>query len=387
LQDAGVPVQSIGKLHYTNAEDPTGFDQQLLPMHIAGGVGQVWGLVRDPLPVRPGGELMVSMTGAGLSKYNEYDLSITEAACRWLTERGRSEGPWVLYVGLVAPHFPYVVPDEWFSLYDRDAIARATPHPLDGDEPHPWIAQLLATVPGIDAGNTDEERRRCTAAYYGLCSFLDHNVGRIVDALADAGLWDTTRLIYTSDHGDQVGSRGHWGKSMPYEPSVNIPMIVCGPDVEAGAVSETPVSLLDVGQTALDAVGVPQLDVPSGESLLQLADDPERLMLSQYHAYGAPSAWFLLRRGRFKYVHYVGFEPELFDLHADPDELTNLAADPAHAGVLAALESDLRGVLDPDEVDERAKASQRELVERFGGREAALSMGTTAETPAPGDDG
>jgi choline-sulfatase len=387
LQDAGVPVQSIGKLHYTNAEDPTGFDQQLLPMHIAGGVGQVWGLVRDPLPVRPGGELMVSMTGAGLSKYNEYDLSITEAACRWLTERGRSEGPWVLYVGLVAPHFPYVVPDEWFSLYDRDAIARATPHPLDGDEPHPWIAQLLATVPGIDAGNTDEERRRCTAAYYGLCSFLDHNVGRIVDALADAGLWDTTRLIYTSDHGDQVGSRGHWGKSMPYEPSVNIPMIVCGPDVEAGAVSETPVSLLDVGQTALDAVGVPQLDVPSGESLLQLADDPDRLMLSQYHAYGAPSAWFLLRRGRFKYVHYVGFEPELFDLHADPDELTNLAADPAHTGVLAALESDLRGVLDPDEVDERAKASQRELVERFGGREAALSMGTTAETPAPGDDG
>ena len=120
---------------------------------------------------------------------------------------------------------------------------------------------------------------------------------------------------------------------------------------------------------------------------MQLADDPERLMLSQYHAYGAPSAWFLLRRGRFKYVHYVGFEPELFDLHADPDELTNLAADPAHAGVLAALESDLRGVLDPDEVDERAKASQRELVERFGGREAALSMGMTAETPAPGDDG
>ena len=100
---------------------------------------------------------------------------------------------------------------------------------------------------------------------------------------------------------------------------------------------------------------------------------------------GATSAAFLVRRGRFKLHHYVGFEPELFDLEADPEEATNLATNPGHESVLAELEAALRAITDPDEIDRQAKADQPALVERFGGPDRAAELGTVAETPAPTD--
>ena len=141
LQAAGVRVESIGKLHYRDATAPTGFDRQLNPMHLAGGIGQVWGSIRDPLPRRKGAHLLVAWSGAGETDYTRYDRRSTELACEWLTERGRTPGePWVLYVGLVAPHHPFIAPDGFFSLYDQSSMPRAKLHPLDGYERHPWVA-------------------------------------------------------------------------------------------------------------------------------------------------------------------------------------------------------------------------------------------------------
>ena len=89
----------------------------------------------------------------------------------------------------------------------------------------------------------------------------------------------------------------------------------------------------------------------------------------------------MLTRGRFKYHHYVGFRPELFDLHSDPEEMRDLAGDMAYAATLAQFDAALRSMLDPEAVDRRAKNEQNALVERFGGREAALRLGYPGETP------
>ncbi|NJO71414.1 MAG: sulfatase-like hydrolase/transferase, partial [Oscillatoriales cyanobacterium RM1_1_9] len=99
--------------------------------------------------------------------------------------------------------------------------------------------------------------RRAVAGYYGLVSFLDDNVGRILAALERSGLAGATRVVMTSDHGDNLGARGLWGKSTMYEEAVGIPLIMAGAGVPSGHVCPTPVSLLDVFPTVLDGVGLP----------------------------------------------------------------------------------------------------------------------------------
>jgi choline-sulfatase len=111
--------------------------------------------------------------------------------------------------------------------------------------------------------------------------------------------------------------------------------------------------------------------------------DPQRIVFSEYHAYGAPSGSFMLRQDNYKFNYYVGFEPELFDLNQDPQELNNLSAEKSQADRVRDFENRLRELLDPEEIDEKAKADQARLVEEFGGVERALKSGTKAETPAP----
>lgn len=384
LQEAGIRCESIGKLHYRNESDPTGFDRQTLPMHIKDGIGQVWGALRDPLPVRENGELFCSTAGPGESDYTRYDAAITGATCDWI-ERHGSDGPWMLYVGLVAPHPPYVSPQRFFDLYADYDYELPDLHPETGYVPHPWVKHFMDTVPGTDR-NTREERRRTTIAYMGLVSYLDHNVGAIMNALDAAGIADRTTLIYTSDHGDQVGRRGQWNKSMPYEESARIPMIASGGDFGRGETREAPVSLLDISATIPAFFGITAshddgVDRPGLD--LRGTMPKERPVISEYHAYGAISPWFLIRREHWKLIHYHGFDPELFDLASDPGETSNLADDPHHSDLVHELKRELEGVVGFERTDRLARKDQQALIDRFGGPDAALHAGTQGVTPAP----
>lgn len=218
LQQAGHRVESIGKLHYRNAEDPTGFDRQYHPMHIYGGHGMVWGCLRHGeidfagSPPPP----MLDPIGPGMSKYNIYDDRIATEAERWLAAAAAApaDRPWVLYVGFVAPHFPLTVPPDFLRHYPTDAMPLPRLHPDDGYVRHPWLQRSHEAQP-VDAGLDDDRRRLATACYYGLCSWVDHQVGRVLAALDSTGLAATTRVVYTSDHGDNIGARGMWGEKHP----------------------------------------------------------------------------------------------------------------------------------------------------------------------------
>ena len=123
-----------------------------------------------------------------------------------------------------------------------------------------------------------------------------------------------------------------------------------------------------------------------GASLFAVADgdEPSRPVISEYHAIGSVAAAYMLRFGRYKYCHYVAYQPQLFDLEADPEELVDLARDPRYANVLAQGERLLRAALNPEATDARAKQRQAELLASFGGREKALARGDLGFTPAPG---
>ena len=391
LQDHGIRVESIGKLHYRSEEDPAGFDHEHLPMHVYGGHGMVWASIRDPyITTHKHKRMLGEKVGAGESPYTSYDRSVTARTIEWLREAaGRSERPFVLYVGLVAPHFPLIAPQEFFDLYPLDKIPEPKLHPAGGYKRHPWVQAYADFQANEENFRSEEERLQAFAAYFGLCSFLDHNVGQILAALRECGFEDDTCVVYTSDHGDNVGARGLWGKSTLYQESVGVPMIVAGPGVQPGGVCDTPVDLLDLFPTILEGAGIdpkPEMGGRPGQSLFEIAAspaEPERAVFSEYHAAGSNSAGFMLRKGRWKYHYYVGFQPELFDLENDPEELNDLAPNAAFAPMLREMEAALRRICDPEAVDALAKADQRALIERVGGLEAAANMGAAGATPAP----
>ncbi|MCB1389387.1 MAG: sulfatase-like hydrolase/transferase [Rhodobacteraceae bacterium] len=388
LQQRGVAVESIGKLHYRDPSDAAGFDHEHIPMMVANGTGMVWASIRaEGERLENPGRMLGQKFGAGESTYTEYDRAVTARASDWLAERGARQDrqPWCLFVGLCAPHFPLIAPPEFYDLYPPGLVPEPKLQPRHGHPRHPWVEKLNAHMDSEAQFRDPDERMAALRAYHALCTWMDHNVGRILAALRASGMEGDTRVVYTSDHGDNLGTRGLWGKSTLYEESAAIPLILSGPGIEPG-LCETPVDLLDLSTTIADTFGTRIPGVNGPRPLTEIAaapTDPDREIISQYHAVGAVSGAFMLVRGPWKLIEYVGFAPELFNLSDDPEETRNLAGDPAHAATLTGLQAALRRHVDPDAANAQAFADQAELVRAFGGREAALRTGMAGATPPP----
>ncbi len=383
---------AVGKLHFRGRPgDDHGFSEEIIPMHIVDGVGDVKGLVREDIPVRKGGEKMARYAAPGESTYTAYDREIAARAQVWLREEAprHRDRPWVLFVSLVLPHFPLISPPHWFYRYFRDDLPLPKAYGR-GERPHHPYTDEYARVSDYDTHFRDDTAvRRAVAAYYGMVSTLDENIGRIVDAVDSANLAASTRIVYTSDHGDNLGARGLWGKATFYEESAGVPLIVAGPDLPRGREVETPTDHTDFYPTILESVGASTPEAFAGHpgvSLYALLEGAhrDRVALSEYHASCSVAAAFMVRWGQWKYCHYNAYRPQLFDLAADPEEMRDLARDPAFASVLADGERRLRARLDPVEVDARAKRRQKALLASFGGRDGALARGDLGFTPAPG---
>ena len=295
----------------------------------------------------------------------------------------------MLFVSLVCPHFPLIARPEWYNLYPEDKV----PWPglyAEAERPtHPYV-QAMRACQIYDQGFDDPAKvRKAIAAYFGLVSFVDHNVGRLMKALEDNGLSGDTRVIYTSDHGDNLGTRGLWGKSNMYEELAGVPMIMAGPDVPAGVVCREPVSLVDCFPTIVDCAGLAphpdDRDLP-GAPLMDIVRGtaPERTVMSEYHAAGSATGAFMIRKGKFKYVHYVGMPPQLFDLEADPYETSDLGRDPGYRGLVADCEAALRKVVESRGGRRAGAQGPGRQDRKAGGREAILAKGSFGYSPVPG---
>lgn len=389
LTAQGHRVTTIGKLHYRATGDPTGFPDQRLPMHILDGIGDLHGLLRGAMPPRPQSRQHVLEAGPGESTYTRYDRAIAAASADWLREAAtRDEPPWALFVSFVTPHFPLIAPPEQFDRFDPDALPLPVDHRPEEWSRHPLLREHRR-LQLLDTPFDEATHRNALRAYYALVAFLDEQIGVVLRALEEAGLRDTTRIVYTSDHGEMLGAHGMWWKSTMYEGAAAVPLLLAGPDVSAGQVVGTNASLVDGFPTIVEAVGArlqPQdADLP-GRSLWALAREPDaaRTVFGEYHAVFSSGGVYLLRDERYKLVYYVGGPPQLFDLVADPDERRDLAPLPEYAAVLAARERALRAILDPEATDRRAKADQQRRIDAAGGPEAVIAGGVKIPfTPAP----
>ena len=389
LREAGHDVVSIGKLHFRSGDDDNGFSEVIHPIYIVDGEGDTLGLLRKDMPVRRAARKLAEDAGRGLSSYTNFDIKVADTTAAWLRDRKqrRCDKPWVLFSSLLSPHFPLIAPGEFYDLYASTELPRPRFYD-EADRPsHPVIAEYGRKW-NYDDFFDAERLQAALAAYYGLCSFLDFQVGRILAALDESGFADNTLVIYTSDHGDNLGNRGLWGKSLMYEESCAIPMVVAGGGVAAGQRCHTPVSLVDVYPTIVESVGetltAHDRALP-GDNLIELIRERPagRVVFSEYHAAGSMTGQFMLRQDKWKLVCHVGYPSQLFDLSADPFEANDLAGRPEVAHIESRLYDELEKIVDPDAVNRLAFADQQARIDRLGGADGILSRAEFGFTPAP----
>ena len=377
LRDGGMEVTSIGKLHFRDADVDTGFSEQILPMHVAG-EGWTIGLLRDDPPPYAGAGELAGDIGAGPSDYTDYDRRITEAAVSWLCSPDRAVRPWCAFVSLVSPHYPLRAPEDCLALYE----GRDLGVPVGTRPDHPEvraIERFFDYGAHFDAAST----RAARAAYFALVTFMDRAVGRILAALDASGQREDTLILYTSDHGEMLGDHGLWTKQVMYEASVSVPLVLSGPGVPAGETCATAVSLLDIAPTLRGAAAVqPGEDTGSDlRAILKGQNGSDRTVFSEYHDGGSTTGAFMVRWSRWKYIHYPGYPPQLFDLQDDPLELDDLGEDPDREDVRREGLARLRSICDPDAVNARAFIDQRRRIAELGGVERLRMAPTFNHTP------
>jgi choline-sulfatase len=384
LQSQGHRVDSIGKLHYRGNEYDNGFDQEILPMYVRDGVGWTKGLLRNHEEVLDCSSYAQKI-GAGDDQYTQYDLGVTHKACQWLQDRKNqiSDKPWTLFVSWLRPHYPLTCPQEFYDIYPLDKMDHAR---FLNDKQRLSHSVLKTIRKNFDYEKhfTPETKQVARASYYGLCSFLDYQVGQVLAALEASGQADNTLIIYTSDHGDHNGDRGLWTKMTLYDESSSIPMIVAGPGIPKHKTVSTLSSLIDIYPTILTATGAQDDDkIRPGVALQSLAssDHMERAILSEYHDGGSPTGMFMLRTDEWKYNYYPGYSPELYHIANDKDELVDLAASPQHQQVVARCHQKMLELVDPEAENKRAFADQADTIKKLGGIDAILNSDEFDFTP------
>jgi choline-sulfatase len=232
--------------------------------------------------------------------------------------------------------------------------------------------------------------QRIAASYFGLITHMDEQIGIVVQEMKSLQLFDDTRMVYTSDHGELFGAQGLFGKRSLFEGAVGVPLILAGPGIQAGHVSEQLVSHVDLFPTLVDLTGAqPQpadADLP-GVSLWPAAlgqDDLDRPVFAEYHAQGSRTAAYLVRLRDDKMIVHVGMPTQTFDLRTDPDELHDLHGTAQGEAIERRLMPVLLSICDPQLQDDRAKAAQRAKADVYGGQQAVGEEAFIAFTPPPG---
>lgn len=260
------------------------------------------------------------------------------------------DAPFLMAVGFYKPHQPFFAPKKYFDLYDDVGVSLPETIADDLDDvPPPGVD--LATRPWTSGTHKNVMRhgawRDAVAAYLATVSFVDAQVGRVVDALDESEYADDTWIVLWSDHGWSLGEKEHWGKHVPWRESVRMPLIVVPPKnveipgFEPGTRCDAPVSLLDLYPTLLAACSLPEYDKLEGQSLLPLIADPEspsREAVVTTVGRGTHS----VRTRDWRYIRYFDGSEELYDLRDDPREWRNIADVEEHAEVKQRLAGYIR---------------------------------------------
>jgi arylsulfatase A-like enzyme len=294
--------------------------------------------LRDPIFAHyPRGRLLVAGVDPRPADQTETHAD-ADAAIGLLSRYAEMEMPFCLRVDFEAPHHPYAPPEPYASRYDPAAIP-AWPNFDEDLSSKPAAQGRLLQQRGV-VGWTWREWRKMVARYFAFVTFLDAEIGRILDALDRLGLVDTTVVFATADHGDMTGSHGGQFNKGPllYDEVCRIPLIAKGPGVAQSGIHRGLVGSLAIMPTVLDLAGVSAPETLHVESLKPALGSPQETAVDAAFAEYHGDEWGLysmrmIRTAAAKYVYSPHGSDELYDLEADPHELRNLISD-ASAGHL-----------------------------------------------------
>jgi arylsulfatase A-like enzyme len=257
-----------------------------------------------------------------------------------LLERFKQKGEsFFLAVGFYRPHTPYVAPEKWFADYPVEKIALPT---LSADDQSRTPPPAYASAKKEQASMSEAQKRAAIQAYHATISYMDAQVGVVLEALDRLGLADSTIVTFTSDHGYHLGDHGLWQKQSLFERSARVPMIIAAPGAKGnGQTVKNAVELLDFYPTLAELCGLKAPAYLEGRSLVPQLTNPTAPTRDAAFTQVRRGAFdgYSVRSGKWRYIEWdKGAKgAQLFDEEADPAETTNLAAAPAHAQTVARL--------------------------------------------------
>ncbi|MEO9518058.1 MAG: choline-sulfatase [Paracoccaceae bacterium] len=371
LRRAGYQTCLSGKMHFVGPDQMHGFEERLTTDIYPADFG--W----TPDYRKPGERIewwyhnMGSVTGAGVAEISnqlEYDDEVAYNAVRKVYDyaRGKDDRPWCITVSFTHPHDPYVARQKYWDLYEDCAYLMPEIGPIPYDDQDAHSQRIFDANDWRSFDLTDDNVKRSRRAYFANISYLDDKIGEVMEAL------EATRqeaiIVFVSDHGDMLGERGLWFKMSFYEGSARVPLMISAPQMQAGQVTD-PVSTIDICPTLCELAGVSMDDVmpwTTGQSIVPQGQGIARTepVAMEYAAEASYAPMVSLRYGKWKYNRCALDPDQLFDLDADPHEMTNLAELPQHKGTINSLraKSEQRWDLDRFDADVRASQARRWVV-------------------------
>lgn len=383
LRHDGYRTALSGKMHFCGPDQLHGFEERLTTDIYPADYG--WFPNWEMPEHRPSWyHNMSSVTQAGptlRTNQLDFDDEVVFHAKRYLFDRAREteKKPFCLTVSMTHPHDPYAIPQEYWDRYSDDEIELPS-FELAAAEQDPHSKRLLSVYQMNRDDITDQQIRNARRAYYGAVSYVDDQIGELMQALEDAGLADNTIVVFSGDHGDMLGERGLWYKMSYFEWSARVPMMIHAPKkFQAKRVQES-VSTMDLLPTFMDMSRLsskaevedqeraPSFAMPiDGRSLMPhllgasqfngLARHDE--VIGEYMGEGAIAPLFMIRRGEYKYICSAPDPDQLFNLQDDPQEKVNLATDERYRTVLHDFQQEASARWDSAAISQDVIISQR----------------------------
>lgn len=333
LRKHGYTAYSGGKIYHGRyGRKPT--DKEFDELGPPAGVG-----VRPPEKLVKNTPAPHPLVDWGVFPHNDEDKGDWEVAS-WAVDtlEGEIEEPFFLAAGFFLPHVPCYATQKWFDLYPEETLLLppVNEHDRDDTPRFSWYLHWKLPEPRFKFLQEADQWANLVRSYMASTSFVDSQIGRVLDALERSGKADNTVIVLWSDHGWHLGEKLITGKNTLWDDGTRVPLIFAGPGVSSGGRCHQPAELLDIYPTLIDLCGLPEKPELEGHSLVpQLeranADRPWPAITTHNHDNHG------IRTARWRFIQYADGSEELYDMQADPNEWNNLATNSAYSDVLAEL--------------------------------------------------